>query len=349
MLSQAEFEGVVAKAKVDPAIEQNEQEVWAKYGPMFTPAGIAALEPEKFRAFLTYKENRHWTGINRHSGDLTADLPLLKKALTLLVDQSKPIAGRIDEARRMMSGRGLGKAVISAILIVAHPDKCGVYNNKSVEGLKKLGKYPGGGNPDFEALSTGKRYEQVNGVLSELSAKYGIKLWALDWVLGTLGTGGESELAPSTPGGPAQGEEAISSEAPVARFRWEEQLEDYLVENWDTTSLASSLDILTDDEGDISGQQYRTEVGPIDILCKNKDGSGYTVVELKRGQTGDDTVGQVARYMGWVKKKLAKNGQMVRGLIICRDADEKLMTALEVVPNVDVFTYEVRFTLSKKD
>jgi len=267
----------------------------------------------------------------------------------LLVDESKPIAGRIDDSRRMMSGRGLGKAVISAILIVAHPDTCGVYNNKSVDGLKKIGKYPGAENPNFEALTTGKRYEQVNHVLNELGANYGIGLWALDWVLGTLGTPGEAEPALPTPEGSAPREEAISNEVSGARFRWEEQLEDYLVENWDTTNLASSLDILTDDEGDISGQQYRTDVGPIDILCKNKDGSGYTVVELKRGQTGDDTVGQVARYMGWVKKKLAKSGEVVRGLIICRDADEKLMTALEVVPNVEVFTYEVRFSLSKKD
>ena len=84
-------------------------------------------------------------------------------------------------------------------------------------------------------------------------------------------------------------------------------------------------------------------------MCKNKDGSGYTVIELKRGQTPRDTIGQVTQYMGWVKKNLAKDDGSIRGLIVCYEADEKLKIALMVVPNIDVFTYKMSFTLSKQD
>ena len=108
---------------------------------MFTREGISALYSDKFKAFLTYKKNRRWIGIHRHSGQLTADLPLLKKALAVLVDENKPISARIDEARGMI--RGLGKAVISAILAVAYPAKYGVYNERSVKGLQNIEMYPG--------------------------------------------------------------------------------------------------------------------------------------------------------------------------------------------------------------
>lgn len=347
-MSEAEFESLIVTAKQDPTLEQDAQEVREKYGSMFTSAGIPALDPAKFKAFLTFKENRHWSGINRHSGQLTADLPLLKRALTVLVDEAKPVSTRIDEARGMIDG--LGKAVISAILIVRYPEKYGVYNNLSGRGLGKIRKFPGDLEPDFNHLSTGQQYEKVNAVLDGLRKQYGISFWTLDTVLGQLGSGEPTEQPPSVLGGPAPVEGASGANASAARFALEKHLEEFLVDNWDeTTSLSDSLDILTDEDGELIGKQYPTDVGPIDILSTRKDGSGYTVIELKRDQTGDQTVGQVARYMGWVKKKLAKDGQVVRGLIICRDADEKLMTALEVVPNVEVFTYEVSFTLSKKD
>lgn len=346
MQRQAEFESIVAKVRPNAGFEQDAEQVRAKYGPMFTPAGISELDPEKFRAFLRFDENHHWTGINRWSGKLTADLPLLKKALLVLVDETKPISARIDEARRTIGG--LGRAAISAILQVAYPTKYGVYNTVSGDALKQLGLHPRKSVSGFDSLSLGKRYEYANRVLLDLAKQYDISLWTLDFVLGVLVHQKGSEAQVLAHEIPAPGEEAIPGGAVVNRFGLERQLEAFLVENWDKTPLAAFLDILVDEDGDAIGEQYSTDVGPIDLLCKHKDGSGYTVVELKRGQTNDDTVGQVAGYMGWIKKNLVKDNQSVRGLIICLDADEKLMTALTVVPNIDVFTYTVSFAISKK-
>lgn len=118
-------------------------------------------------------------------------------------------------------------------------------------------------------------------------------------------------------------------------FERESQLQSYLVTNWESLPLSTSLEII--------GREHPTnDRGRIDILCKNKDGSGYTVIELKKGQTGDAVVGQVLRYMGWVREDLIRGAQSVFGIIICHEADPKLRRAVSVAPNVDVYTYEVR-------
>jgi Endonuclease NucS len=346
--NEAEFESALAGVKQDPQPEANAREVIAKYGPMLTPEGIDGLDPEMFKAFLRFDENRHWTAIHRYGGRLTSNLPSLKEALRILVEEGKPISERIDNARQTV-GRGIGKALVSAILLVAHPSKYGVYNQLSEAGLKRIGMFPGDSVPDFDDLSVGRRYELVNAVLTELSRKYEVSLWSLDTVLGELGSGEETEALPAVREAAPPSADPDVGIVPAGRFALERQLENFLVENWGETDLSKSLEILTDADGDICGQQYHTDVGPIDLLCRNKDGTGYTVVELKRDQTSDGTIGQVARYMGWVKKNLVNDGQTVRGLIIGRDADERLMSALEVVPNVEVFTYAVSFSLSKKE
>lgn len=343
----AEFESIVARVKRDPKVERDAQEVRTKYGPMFTPEGIANLDPAMFRGFFRFEENRHWTGIHRWSGRHTADLPLLKRALLQLVDEGRPIAERIDGVRGMIDG--FGRAVVSAILQVAHPQKYGVFNNLSEEGLRELGLFPGDESPEFAALSLGRQYVEVNRVLGELARKYSVSLWALDTALGGLGSGEDSEPLPSLPAEETQPKGPLEGEGPAERFALERHLEDFLVENWEQTPLNATLEILSESRGELTGEQFPTGIGRIDLLCRNKDGSGYTIIELKLGQTGDETVGQVQRYMGWVKKNLAKDGQSVKGLIICREADEKLMTALVVVPNVEVFTYEVRFSLSQRE
>ena len=82
----------------------------------------------------------------------------------------------------------------------------------------------------------------------------------------------------------------------------------------------------------------------IDILARDRKTNSYVVIELKKNQTSDDTVGQVARYMGWIKAKKRDNN--VKGVIIAAEFDEKLEYALRVVPNVEVFLYKIDFQIS---
>jgi hypothetical protein len=182
MLSEAQFEGLIARKKDEVGMEIRAQDVRDEFGPMFTREGIATLDPEQFQAFLTLKGNRHWKNINRHSGQLVEDLPLLKETLLVLTDENRPIAERIDKAHEMLPG--LGKAAISAILQVTFPAKYGVYNEVSDKGLRRVGMHPVAENPGFDGLTLGEQYELINAVLTRLSAKYDITLWALDHVWG---------------------------------------------------------------------------------------------------------------------------------------------------------------------
>ncbi len=131
-----------------------------------------------------------------------------------------------------------------------------------------------------------------------------------------------------------------------AAFALEKHLEDFLVENWSQTELGKSYDIFTED-GEIVGQQYQTDTGPIDVLAVRKDKSELLVVELKKGKASDNVVGQVQRYMGFVKDVLAESGQRVRGIIIALEDDLRIRRALSVAPDIEFYRYEVTFKLSK--
>jgi restriction system protein len=149
----------------------------------------------------------------------------------------------------------------------------------------------------------------------------------------------EGSGIPSVISASSEPSEAIDQSA----FVLEKYLEDFIVSNFDTI-FKGKLQIYEDDEGS-DGQQYATDIGPIDILAVERGLSSFIVIELKKGRPSDQVVGQILRYMGWVKKNLCKDGQTVKGLVICRDPDPKLSYALEMTYNIDVRYYNVSFKL----
>lgn len=104
----------------------------------------------------------------------------------------------------------------------------------------------------------------------------------------------------------------------------------------------SAFKLYEDAEGR-TGELYNTSIGQIDILYQNKTTGDFLVVELKRTEdTSDCTVGQIARYIGWVKEHLAKD-KRVYGLLIAQSASEQLRYALKALKNCKFVTYEVAF------
>jgi len=134
-------------------------------------------------------------------------------------------------------------------------------------------------------------------------------------------------------------------EDPIA-FAMEKHLEDFLVKNWQQTELAKDFTIY-EEEGELVGQQYATDAGPIDVLAVSKDKKRLLVVELKRGRASDAVVGQILRYMGYVSEQIAESGQSVEGAIIALEDDQKLRWALIAVPSISFFRYQVSFKLLK--
>jgi restriction system protein len=134
-------------------------------------------------------------------------------------------------------------------------------------------------------------------------------------------------------------------EDPMA-FAMEKHLEEFLVRNWQHTELAETFSIYEED-GEAVGQQYATDAGTIDILAVSKDKKRLLVVELKRGKSSDAVVGQILRYIGYVKDQIAEPDQVVEGAIVALEDDKKMRWALLSVPFISFYRYEVNFKLVK--
>jgi restriction system protein len=132
---------------------------------------------------------------------------------------------------------------------------------------------------------------------------------------------------------PPEEREQPSTTEPSFSVSLERNLRDYLAEN--PNILENGLQLV--------GKEYPTDAGNIDILFKDKDG-GYVVVETKKGRESDKVVGQILRYIGWVKKNKSPK---VRGIIVTHSSDSNLEWAVEAVKDlVKLKFYKVKFELS---
>ena len=131
-----------------------------------------------------------------------------------------------------------------------------------------------------------------------------------------------------------------------AVFALEKHLEDFLVANWAQTDFGKGFDIYAE-EGELVGQQYPSDTGPIDILAISKDKKELLIIELKKGRATDVVVGQLQRYMGYVLQELAETDQRVRGVVIALEDDIKMRRALAVTQNIEFYRYQVSFKLKR--
>ena len=139
----------------------------------------------------------------------------------------------------------------------------------------------------------------------------------------------------------------ISSDPTIedpSAFAMEEHLESFLVKNWDQTEFAKDFTIFEED-GEQVGKQYQTESGRIDILAVSKNKKRLLIIELKRGRASDVVIGQLLRYMGFIKEQIAEPDQTVEGAIIALEDDQKLRWAMSVVPGIKFYRYKIDFRL----
>jgi len=67
-------------------------------------------------------------------------------------------------------------------------------------------------------------------------------------------------------------------------------------------------------------------VGRCDLICADAN-DDLVVIELKRGRSSNEVVGQLLSYVDYVKEKMAARGQNVHGWIITGEYDERLRRA----------------------
>lgn len=133
------------------------------------------------------------------------------------------------------------------------------------------------------------------------------------------------------------------AEPTEATFSLEYQLRDFIAQNLGGLSINGKRLKLYVDQTGRDGVEYPSAVGPIDILARDQEGS-FFVFELKRARSPDHAIGQLARYMGWVKETIGK-GCGVYGVIVAKMIGENLRYSVHAVPNVSLFEYDVVFNL----
>lgn len=129
--------------------------------------------------------------------------------------------------------------------------------------------------------------------------------------------------------------EEIEDAVAKVDIQMERDLENFLVNNLNL--IEDGLKLYEEDGR--NGRQYPTDVGTIDLLCKK--GDDFVVVELKKGRSSDIVVGQISRYIGWIRENLS-DGREVRGIIIVHDFDPKLKYAVFAHEKLELKYYEIQ-------
>lgn len=101
------------------------------------------------------------------------------------------------------------------------------------------------------------------------------------------------------------------------RVYGEAAMESWLVENLERIESGLTL----------HGSQFETSgAGRIDILARDAS-NNFVVVELKRDKASDAALGQLLRYLGWVRLNLSET-DVVRGFVIGNDIDQHMEYAV---------------------
>jgi endonuclease len=119
-----------------------------------------------------------------------------------------------------------------------------------------------------------------------------------------------------------------------AEFAYEHDLRDYLARNLHI--IEPSLRLYVDDG--ITGVEFPVGGGYVDILAVDC-ADNYVVIELKVSKGYDRVVGQLLRYVSWIKKNHAEPGQRVRGIIIAKQISDDLRLACSEIPTISLYEY----------
>jgi hypothetical protein len=106
---------------------------------------LSTSDQELTKAFIEYYKTgagRH-RFVNIHRGRIIRNINKLRAMLTFLLDEKEELGKRIDE---VLAGeyhiRGVGKALVSSLLLDFNPTRYVVWNDVVTNGLRGLGRYP---------------------------------------------------------------------------------------------------------------------------------------------------------------------------------------------------------------
>lgn len=140
-------------------------------------------------------------------------------------------------------------------------------------------------------------------------------------------------------------ETAKPRRAPRLTAKTEQMLEEMVEHliNSGKGAFGRTLKMFNSSDG-LYGRQYPIPgVGRIDLLAEDAATGDLVVIELKRDETDDQVIGQISRYVSWVREHLAPKGKNVQGVICVKQATRKLMLAVRNINDVKVYEYDLSF------
>lgn len=127
-----------------------------------------------------------------------------------------------------------------------------------------------------------------------------------------------------------------------SEFAYEHDLRDYLARN---LHLVEPSLRLYNDEG-VTGVEFPVGGRYVDILALDKN-DNYVVIELKVSKGYDRVIGQLLRYVSWIKQHQAEANQSVRGIIIAKKITEDLRLACSELPSISLYEYDLSVAVRK--
>lgn len=127
-----------------------------------------------------------------------------------------------------------------------------------------------------------------------------------------------------------------------SEFAYESDLRGFLAKN--LSVIESGLRLFEEDG--ISGIEFPVGGRFVDILAVDAN-NNLVVIELKVSRGYDRVIGQLLRYIGWIKRHQAEPGQRVRGIIAAREITEDLKLACSELSDVALYEYELSVNLRR--
>ncbi len=254
-------------------------------------------------------------------------LPLFNRKLRTLLSGTQPLAQRVDQ---FLDLTGVGEVVMSQFLCMHKPGEYPffswqTYNVLELDSTQEQQALDDAlaeqsiSSSNHLSHQTTAAYLQHAMVFREIKRLFNLDTYyMINEFLWNAFDLAEEEA-------PGEGLTSVSIEG---------DLRDYLAMN--PSALEKGLELV--------GKEYDTkEVGRIDVLFKDRKGA-YVVVETKKERESDKVIGQTARYMGWVSKKLQRP---CRAIIIVGKHDERLDYAVIPFQNkIQLKYYKVRFDIT---
>ena len=304
-----------------------------------TPDKIKELSDDelkdKFRKYYQGGEGRQ-TFNQIYRERIIRDIRRFREMLLHLLDESIPVKQRfkdVVEDKGKYHIEGVGKGLASALLMDFDITKYCLWNNKTIMGLSRL----------EELVETrliprrgdmGEKYIKILKVLKfirdEVNPELNLTFDDVDCFLHWISAEEEgikvfNEIAEGKG-------DLIQVPSPEEKY-----VSEIIYRKFDET-LGKKFNLTLYKEDPENGpKEYPTEVGRIDLLAVEKHTGNFVVIEIKRNPK-PSALGQIMKYMGWVKENLAKDKE-VKGILLANDIDETLRYALKIAKNIKAIKY----------